>query len=347
MSIPLSNNSDLAFSQAYGSASFDGAETSALNATKSTTAASTAASSALTTKSSQVLPDAKSSTNILGILNEKPKLDEAKTDGVSLDQLKSLSTEAILRLLDSEGRMHSLQSAKSSLESKAEEHERLSKEKIAKMQEQCDKLEEQSKLQKVKSIFSCIAAVFNVIVSAATMIGAIATGNVVLAIGAGIALASGVMQLSTSICATVNTFNPGSVDTKTLEIVNYVAMGVGLLGAAISIGGIASSAATVATKAISTATQVISASTELVQTGISIAVSVKNHDIKYLKAAGKEFEALLLELQMYQESTRHLLEALMEQKKSMAESVKEIVDDCNQSVANVVTAPMGQGNMMA
>lgn len=281
-----------------------------------------------------------------GIFSEKPTLEPSHLGNISNEELKGMGIEAIMLLLNNEDRTASLQATKTSLEIQSSERSRIAQEKVENLQEQCKKIEEQMNASKISKIFKGISAIFNAIAGLATAALGVMTGNPLLIAGgicttitavdqAMSVLSDGELSLSKSIASLF-----GGSD-KAQQIVSYVMIGVGCLGALLSgIGG--------GGDALTSVASLISGITQIGVGVTDMQIAISRRDLGIIQSDAKHLEAMMERLQTFQQSALDVLKALMEQKEAAAEAVNDVVKNCNDSLKNIVTsnAP-GAGAMMA
>lgn len=281
------------------------------------------------------------------LLDEKAPL-KAPAGQMSMSAISSLSSEAIMSLLGFEERKTSVESGKAALEAHHEERAAANQERIDKLQEQSEKLKSRGLLDTIKKVFQIIGCVLGAIAGIAAAAVGIATGNPVMVVGATLALFSvadqmtqaisdGKMGITQSIieCAEKNGSN-----TKASAIAAQLMMFIiGIAGAVMSAGvGSSASAMTATARNLNIGLNVLTGVNSMGTGAVGIASSVVNYQIENLRADGKDLEAILMRIQTASELDSKNIEDILKKCESMSQSVREVLDSCNQALGAVVTA---------
>lgn len=266
---------------------------------------------------------------------------------------KNISLEILLGAIGEELRKTDTNAGLASIKANADVRAAKNQEMIKKIEENIKELEKASVWDKISKAFAWIGAIAAVVASAAlvaTGVGAVAVAGLVVAC---VALANQVLD-------TVGE----SVDGQGWGLTTWAAKGLGkvfgedsemwikmgldlafaITSIALSCGTNAGQALNSATKAVSTlskvATSVQTAST-LVSSGTKIASGVYTYQASQTQADKKKLEAILEQIRMMNELITKHLEKSMEEGQKLTETVTDIVQEQNASVAAIVTQAGG------
>ncbi len=281
------------------------------------------------------------------ILDEKPVLT-APSGQMSMAAISSLSSEAIMSLLGFEERKESVSSGKAALEAHHEERAAANQERIEKLQEQADKLESQGILDKIKQAFQILGCVLGAIAGIAAAVVGFATGNPVMVIGAGLALLSVADQITQAATggekgitqAIVECAEKNGSNTMASAIAAQVMMLIiGIAGAVMSAGvGSSTSMLNATTRGLNTGVNILSGLNSIGSGAVGVASSVVNYQIENIRADSKDLEAILMRIQTASELDSKNIEDILKKSENMTQSVREVLDSCNQALGAVVTA---------
>lgn len=291
----------------------------------------------------------------MAFLLEDPKLErpQGNLGEESFVNLGALSTEAIMSMLGFEERKDAVESGTSAIETKRQQRAEINEERIANLKEQADKAEKSGFLDKLKQAFSYIGMALGAIASIAAIVAGGMSGNPLLIAGGVLMLLSTTEQIMSAASggelSLANGFAQAAKatggDEQAARIAGMVcAMAIGVAGAIMTGGagasGAASQAASMTTKVtntISSVTGVISGVNQVASGSVSIAKGVYDYQIANLKADMSDLQAILLRIQQASDLDTEQLKKIMEKSQDMAQGVKEVLDDCNQSLGTVLT----------
>lgn len=287
----------------------------------------------------------------LSELDEKPSLKNPSVRAsaqaeASMTALSGLGTEALMMLLGFEERKSVVNSGKASIAAHREEREEVNKQRIEKLQEQAEKLEQKGLLDKLKKAFGVIGCILGAIASIATAVVGVVTANPLMVVGAAMVMVVTVdqaVQLGTNgekgiVQSIVATAEKNGSDVKASMIAAQVmTIAMGVVGAIFSAGA-GSANVGGAAKALTTVTNTANGLNTVASGTTQIASSVVDYKLDKLKADGKELEAILMRIQMASDIDTQQLKNIMEKTENMTQSVKEILESCNQSLAGILTS---------
>lgn len=304
-----------------------------------------------------VLPEA-TELNAFTLLTEKPQLAAPSADTPSdVNTLKNLCYEALMQLLGFEERKTAVKSGMNAVETHRQERQEINDKRIKNLQEQAEKAQKSAKLSGILKVFSIIGQALSAVAAVGSLVAGAVTGNPLLIAGGvilAVTAADGLMSAATDGKACIAAGFEAAAEklNGSKEAANYVAMGVtfvmGITGAVLSgVGGVqvAKKAAEtgmnttmqVLTK-IDTATSIASGVTQTAQGSTSIAKSVYDSQHTKLQAKAKELEAILMRIQAASDLDIQMLKKMLKKSSDIAESVTNIIKDCNKSVGTVLTS---------
>lgn len=288
------------------------------------------------------IPDAKTDLGV-NFGGQMPTLETPKLLD-SLEVISTLSSEAIMTMLGFDERKSAVESGLTAIETRREQRAEYNKQKIEQLQEQAEKAKSKGLLDKIKEAFSYIGMALGAIAA----IGACLTGNPLAIAGAALIMISLADQIASTASGGKVSIAAGFAklaeatggNQQAAAIAGQVfSMVIGLTGGILSGVGVAKSVADVksAIGTVNLATQVLSGVTTVANSSVSIASSFIERDIDNLKADQKLIEAILMRMQVAQEWDEEQIKKIMEKCQAMTEGVREILDDCNQSLATTMT----------
>ena len=304
-----------------------------------------AASSAAKGAAGASVPEAASLGTAL--LDEKAPL-KAPAGQMSMAAISSLSSEAIMSLLGFEERKTSVESGKAALEAHHEERAAVNQERIEKLQEQSEKLKSQGLLDKIKQAFQILGCILGAIAGIAAAVVGFATGNPLMVLGAGMALLCVGDQMTQAItggekgitqaiveCAKKNNDNQQAAAIAA-QVMMFV---IGIAGAVLS-GGVGSSVQALSgtARTLNVGINALTGFNSICTGSVGIASSVVNYQIENLRADSKDLEAILMRIQTASDLDSKNIEDILKKCENMSQSVREVLDSCNQALGAVVTA---------
>ncbi|MBO8416306.1 MAG: hypothetical protein IAB19_08010 [Proteobacteria bacterium] len=300
------------------------------------------------------VPEVKS--NLSEILNETPNLTKPSSAYADMNfvNLGALSNDAIMSMLGFEERKSAVSSGITEIETKREQRHEANQLRIQNLHEQAEKAAKSSLLDKIKEVFSYIGMALSAIGSLAGMAVSIATGNIALGIGSALLLLSSVEQIMSAASdgelSLANGFAEAAKATGGNEDAARISgmlfsVGLGLAGAILSGGAGVKNAVSQGMSAVkqiannvNTAVNFVSAVNSVGTGAVGIAKSVYDSQLTKLKAGSLDIEAILQRIQTASDMDTNQLKKIMEKSQDMAEGVKNILDDCNQTLGAVVTS---------
>ncbi len=283
----------------------------------------------------------------------------AKATPSELKKLGDLSLEQLLTFIKDENRTSSLKTAENMIKSNKADRDAAFQEKMNKIEENIKKAEEAKQANKIGGIFGWIATIVSAVVSAVAFVGAVCSGNIGLAIVAGIGLyasISGIVGQATGEGLTERCLKGiGFSDDVSkylgmgLDIVGALCGGIfgggGIAGAIDKIAKVSAKLAVYAAK-VMLAARVISGAAQITKGGLNIDEAFAKYDLTQGQAEVKELEAKIQKLLADNDTNEKMMKAIMEHLKNMTESVDTIVKDKNQTAMNVASLqPSGAGGM--
>ena len=189
------------------------------------------------------------------------------------------------------------------------------------MQEQAEKLKSQGLLDKIKMAFQIIGCVLGAICALAAGVFGAMHGNVLMVVGAVMALfsiADQITQLSSGgelgIAQEIlkRAQANGSNEMASMISAQVMVMLITVAGAVFSAGlGSSSASMTVAARTLNVGINVFSGINSVISGSVGIASSVVNFEIENLKADSKELEAILMRIQVASELDAQNIEDIM------------------------------------
>lgn len=290
------------------------------------------------------LPD----TQLLSSLTKDSGLPELETPKASFSgsAIMNMSQEAMEAIMNMAEREMALDSGKTAIKARAERRKTVNEQRVNDLKAQVEKAEKSSFWDKFVGVFKAIGSVIGIIVGAVAMAAAVTTGNVVMGIGAGLLLLS-------SLDSAVSTISGGKVSIaagiasidKDSAVAKWIGLGIslaiGITGAIMTGVGAAQASAELANSISLTASKVASAAsgvTQVVSGAGGIISAVYKNDYENLNADMKKLQAILQRLKAADDSDTEQIKKILEKAQSVAEGVKKMVDDCNETMHNLVSA---------
>lgn len=290
------------------------------------------------------LPD----TQLLSSLTKDSGLPELETPKASFSgsAIMNMSQEAMEAIMNMAEREMALDSGKTAIKARAERRKTVNEQRVNDLKAQVEKAEKSSFWDKFVGVFKAIGSVIGIIVGAVAMVAAVSTGNVVMGIGAGLLLLS-------SLDSVVSTISDGKVSIaagiasidKDSAVAKWIGLGlslaIGITGAIMTGVGAAQASAELANSISLTASKVASAAsgvTQVVSGAGGIISAVYKNDYENLNADMKKLQAILQRLKAADDSDTEQIKKILEKAQSVAEGVKKMVDDCNETMHNLVSA---------
>lgn len=297
---------------------------------------------------SSSLPDAKGNAVTGNLLSQMPTLEQPKNADVSMVRLSALSSEAIMSMLGFEERKSAVESGLSTIETRRQERAEINEKKIEQLKEQAEKAKSSGILDKIKQAFSYIGMVLGAVAAIGAVI--VSGGNPLAIAGAALMITAIADQIVGQ--ATGGEWNIsgllGKMDEalggsgKTGAIVGQVFSAVlGISGSILSGAGVMKVVGDVnqAARVFQLVSQATTSATQIVGSSVSIASACVNYDIEMSKADQKLLEAILMRIQAAEDLDSSTLEKIMQKSQDMAEGVRAILDDCNQTLGATLTMP--------
>ena len=274
-----------------------------------------------------------------------PELDAPKASfsGAAIMNMSQEAMEAIMNMAERE---MALDSGKTAIKARAERRKTVNEQRVNDLKEQVEKAEKSSFWDKLVGVFKAIGSIVGIIVGAVAMVAAVSTGNVVMGIGAGLLLlssldsaASAISGGKVSIAAGIASIDKDSAVAKWIGL--GISLAIGITGAIMTGVGAAQASASLANSLSLTASKVGSAAsgfTQVVSGAGGIVSAVYKNDYENLNADIKKLQAILQRLKAADDSDTEQIKKILEKAQSVADGVKKMVDDCNETMHNLVAA---------
>ena len=274
-----------------------------------------------------------------------PELDAPKASfsGAAIMNMSQEAMEAIMNMAERE---MALDSVKTAIKARAERRKTVNEQRVNDLKEQVEKAEKSSFWDKLVGVFKAIGSIVGIIVGAVAMVAAVSTGNVVMGIGAGLLLlssldsaASAISGGKVSIAAGIASIDKDSAVAKWIGL--GISLAIGITGAIMTGVGAAQASASLANSLSLTASKVGSAAsgfTQVVSGAGGIVSAVYKNDYENLNADIKKLQAILQRLKAADDSDTEQIKKILEKAQSVADGVKKMVDDCNETMHNLVAA---------
>ena len=274
-----------------------------------------------------------------------PELDAPKAS-FSGSAIMNMSQEAMEAIMNMAEREMALDSGKTAIKARAERRKTVNEQRVNDLKEQVEKAEKSSFWDKLVGVFKAIGSIVGIIVGAVAMVAAVSTGNVVMGIGAGLLLlssldsaASAISGGKVSIAAGIASIDKDSAVAKWIGL--GISLAIGITGAIMTGVGAAQASASLANSLSLTASKVGSAAsglTQVVSGAGGIVSAVYKNDYENLNADIKKLQAILQRLKAADDSDTEQIKKILEKAQSVADGVKKMVDDCNETMHNLVAA---------
>lgn len=274
-----------------------------------------------------------------------PELDAPKAS-FSGSAIMNMSQEAMEAIMNMAEREMALDSGKTAIKARAERRKTVNEQRVNDLKEQVEKAEKSSFWDKLVGVFKAIGSIVGIIVGAVAMVAAVSTGNVVMGIGAGLLLlssldsaASAISGGKVSIAAGIASIDKDSAVAKWIGL--GISLAIGITGAIMTGVGAAQASASLANSLSLTASKVGSATsgfTQVVSGAGGIVSAVYKNDYENLNADIKKLQAILQRLKAADDSDTEQIKKILEKAQSVADGVKKMVDDCNETMHNLVAA---------
>lgn len=274
-----------------------------------------------------------------------PELDAPKAS-FSGSAIMNMSQEAMEAIMNMAEREIALDSGKTAIKARAERRKTVNEQRVNDLKEQVEKAEKSSFWDKLVGVFKAIGSIVGIIVGAVAMVAAVSTGNVVMGIGAGLLLlssldsaASAISGGKVSIAAGIASIDKDSAVAKWIGL--GISLAIGITGAIMTGVGAAQASASLANSLSLTASKVGSAAsgfTQVVSGAGGIVSAVYKNDYENLNADIKKLQAILQRLKAADDSDTEQIKKILEKAQSVADGVKKMVDDCNETMHNLVAA---------
>ena len=274
-----------------------------------------------------------------------PELDAPKAS-FSGSAIMNMSQEAMEAIMNMAEREMALDSGKTAIKARAERRKTVNEQRVNDLKEQVEKAEKSSFWDKLVGVFKAIGSIVGIIVGAVAMVAAVSTGNVVMGIGAGLLLlssldsaASAISGGKVSIAAGIASIDKDSAVAKWIGL--GISLAIGITGAIMTGVGAAQASASLANSLSLTASKVGSAAsgfTQVVSGAGGIVSAVYKNDYENLNADIKKLQAILQRLKAADDSDTEQIKKILEKAQSVADGVKKMVDDCNETMHNLVVA---------
>ena len=274
-----------------------------------------------------------------------PELDAPKAS-FSGSAIMNMSQEAMEAIMNMAEREMALDSGKTAIKARAERRKTVNEQRVNDLKEQVEKAEKSSFWDKLVGVFKAIGSIVGIIVGAVAMVAAVSTGNVVMGIGAGLLLLSSLDSAASAISGGKVSIAAGiaSIDTDS-AVAKWIGLGIslaiGITGAIMTGVGAAQASASLANSLSLTASKVGSAAsgfTQVVSGAGGIVSAVYKNDYENLNADIKKLQAILQRLKAADDSDTEQIKKILEKAQSVADGVKKMVDDCNETMHNLVAA---------
>ena len=268
-----------------------------------------------------------------------PELDAPKAS-FSGSAIMNMSQEAMEAIMNMAEREMALDSGKTAIKARAERRKTVNEQRVNDLKEQVEKAEKSSFWDKLVGVFKAIGSIVGIIVGAVAMVAAVSTGNVVMGIGAGLLLlssldsaASAISGGKVSIAAGIASIDKDSAVAKWIGL--GISLAIGITGAIMTGVGAAQASASLANSLSLTASKVGSAAsgfTQVVSGASGIVSAVYKNDYENLNADIKKLQAILQRLKAADDSDTEQIKKILEKAQSVADGVKKMVDDCNETM---------------
>ena len=274
-----------------------------------------------------------------------PELDAPKAS-FSGSAIMNMSQEGMEAIMNMAEREMALDSGKTAIKARAERRKTVNEQRVNDLKEQVEKAEKSSFWDKLVGVFKAIGSIVGIIVGAVAMVAAVSTGNVVMGIGAGLLLLSSLDSAASAISGGKVSIAAGiaSID-KDSAVAQWIGLGIslaiGITGAIMTGVGAAQASASLANSLSLTASKVGSAAsgfTQVVSGAGGIVSAVYKNDYENLNADIKKLQAILQRLKAADDSDTEQIKKILEKAQSVADGVKKMVDDCNETMHNLVAA---------
>ncbi len=272
----------------------------------------------------------------------------------------SLSLDTLLSAIGDEVRRQSCKSGVESLEVKAEQQKEVNEKELQEIADRLEEMRKKSVLNGFMKVFQIIGMVVGAIASVASIAAGALTGNPLL-------VAAGVIGMTMTVDSVVSMASDGKYSIaagftelgKKMGMSDEAAqwfgfgmnMGIMLVSIGVSFGAgfgsSASSAAQLSSEAVKKAVDVTSMAAKItnISSGVlttatgagTIAGAVFDYNIASSQADSKELEAILERLREAIEMERSLVEAEMERANNLMTQVRDIVGDCVNTQAAILT----------
>lgn len=277
--------------------------------------------------------------------SDLPELDAPKAS-FSGSAIMNMSQEAMEAIMNMAEREMALDSGKTAIKARAERRKTVNEQRVNDLKEQVEKAEKSSFWDKLVGVFKAIGSIVGIIVGAVAMVAAVSTGNVVMGIGAGLLLlssldsaASAISGGKVSIAAGIASIDKDSAVAKWIGL--GISLAIGITGAIMTGVGAAQASASLANSLSLTASKVGSAAsgfTQVVSGAGGIVSAVYKNDYENLNADIKKLQAILQRLKAADDSDTEQIKKILEKAQSVADGVKKMVNDCNETMHNLVAA---------
>ena len=274
-----------------------------------------------------------------------PELDAPKAS-FSGSAIMNMSQEAMEAIMNMAEREMALDSGKTAIKARAERRKTVNEQRVNDLKEQVEKAEKSSFWDKLVGVFKAIGSIVGIIVGAVAMVAAVSTGDVVMGMGAGLLLlssldsaASAISGGKVSIAAGIASIDKDSAVAKWIGL--GISLAIGITGAIMTGVGAAQASASLANSLSLTASKVGSAAsgfTQVVSGAGGIVSAVYKNDYENLNADIKKLQAILQRLKAADDSDTEQIKKILEKAQSVADGVKKMVDDCNETMHNLVAA---------
>ncbi|MGN0915848.1 MAG: type III secretion system translocon subunit SctE [Succinivibrio sp.] len=273
-----------------------------------------------------------------------PELD-TPTTAARGSAILNMSQEAMEAIMNMAEREMALDSGKNAIKARAEKRKTVNEQRVNDLKEQVAKAEKASFWDKLVGVFKAIGAVVGAIVGAVAMVAAVTTGNVALGIGAGFLILSSLDSVASSLSDGKVSIAAGiaSID-KDSAVAKWIGFGlslaIGITGAILTGVGAMQSAQTLST-ITNVATRVgtiTSAATQVASGAGGIVSAVYKHDAENATADIKKLQAILQRLKAADDSDTDQIKKILEKAEAVADGVKKLIDNCNETMHNLVSA---------
>ena len=275
-----------------------------------------------------------------------------------------LSVDSLFQAIGNETRKRAVAAGVNDLEVKGQEQKEAGEKELEEIKKRLEEMAKKNALSGFLKAFKIIGAVLGIVASVA---GAIGSGGLgIAAAGVGIALSletilstatDGKVSLAAGITAIAKA--AGQDDETAAKIGTWVSFGIMIVGTAATIGmglaGAAKASAKLAEAGTNITTKISARATELsvkvsrfanIANGVNtvgigastIAGAVVDSNISKSHAKSKELEAILEKIRQSMEFDEAMIKAEMERSEALMDAVMDIVENCNQTNAAILTA---------